>query len=180
MKQKLLSKAFSICHIDDIKTLYHESFPEEERRDWCDVVDMINQNHQYYNVNVITIDERFAGFILWWDFESFRYVEHFAIKEEMRGKGIGGRSIQNFVAMRPSSVVLEVELPSVGEMACRRIEFYKRHGFNAMTDIEYVQPPYSPNLPEVPMMLMLAANNNETIGIAEIAKQIHRYVYKKG
>jgi hypothetical protein len=49
-----------------------------------------------------------------------------------------------------------------------------------MTDIEYVQPPYSPNLPEVPMMLMLAANNNETIGIAEIAKQIHRYVYKKG
>lgn len=180
MELKLLNKTFVKCHIDEIKALYYESFPEEERRDWCDIVDMINQNHQHYNINVVTIDGRFAGFISWWDFGTFRYVEHFAIKEEMRGKEIGGRSIKDFLEMQSSSVVLEVELPSVGEIASRRIGFYTRHGFNAMTEFKYVQPPYAPNLPEVPMLLMLAANNNETIGISEIAKQIHRYVYKKG
>lgn len=180
MELKLLNKTFAKCVIDDIKTLYHESFPEEERRNWCDIVDMINKDHLYYNVYVITINDCFAGFISWWNFGTFRYVEHFAVKEKMRGKGIGGCSIKTFVEMQSSAVVLEVELPSVGVMARRRIGFYERHGFNALEKFEYVQPPYASGLPAVPMMLMLTTNNNETIDIAEIAKQIHRYVYKKG
>lgn len=179
MELKLLNKGFAINYIDDVKKLYYESFPVEERRDWADVIDMINQNHAHYSVYVVVVDGWFAGFISWWSFETFRYVEHFAIKEEMRGNGIGGHAIQYFVEMQPSAVVLEVELPSVGVMARRRIGFYERHGFNALEKFEYEQPPYSPGLPAVPMMLMLAANDNETIDIDEIAKQIHRYVYKK-
>lgn len=180
MELILLNKGATINHIDDVKKLYHESFPLEERRDWFDIVNMLNQNHTCYNIYVIIVEGRFVGFISWWDFSLFRYVEHFAIKEEVRGSGIGGQAIKDFVAMQPSAVVLEVELPSTGELARRRIGFYERHGFKAHADYEYVQPPYASNLPEVPMMLMRVINNNETIGIDEIAKQIHRYVYKKG
>ena len=79
-------------------------------------------------------------------------MEHFAIISAMRGGGLGGEAIRNFVAADPMPVILEVEPSGSNDMADRRIAFYERCGFTGHRDFEYIQPPYSPGLPEVPLM----------------------------
>lgn len=180
MKLKLININNAPMYIDEIKQLYIKSFPEEERREWNDIVCMIEKKNIFFNMYVIIFDGDYVGFITWWNFMSFRYVEHFAIKEELRDKNIGSRSICKFCKMQSSPVVLEVELPTLGEFAYRRIKFYERNGFIAHHEYKYLQPPYAANLPEIPLLLMSWSAKNKIECIDEIAEQIHLYVYKKG
>ena len=70
-------------------------------------------------------------------------------------------------------VVLEVELPEEGEMAKRRIGFYKRHGFKEYPEFHYIQPPYSPDLSSLEMMIMASAE----IDPGHIRDLLYGFVY---
>ncbi len=72
--------------------------------------------------------------------------------------------------------VLEVEPAPADQphsLPSRRIRFYERAGFSII-DRGYVQPPYSPALPAVPLWLM---STNLTISPARVAATLHRKVY---
>lgn len=159
-----------------VEGLYYNSFPPEERRAWKDIEQLLADEKSPYNIDVILRGGEFAGFISWWKFSDFCYVEHFAVETTMRGKGIGAIAISKFVEDRTVPVVLEVELPGSGEMAQRRIAFYSRNGFVAHEDFEYIQPSYGEGLPPVSLMLM-TAGMSEDVDLKQMSKQLHVVVY---
>lgn len=157
-----------------VKTLYHDSFPADERRDWAEFRAFAGNPESRFAIMGIYVGERMVGFISYWQFDGFRYVEHFATDPSLRGAGIGGEAIRLFAADGEDPVVLEVEPPSDGEMARRRIGFYERQGFTLHAEFEYIQPPYSPDKSELPLLLMTAGGE---VDLPYATRQIHRAVY---
>ena len=158
----------------ELRTLYFDSFPPEERRSWESIMELTDDRSSPFSMTVILRDGMTAGFITWWRLGGARYVEHFAIISAMRGGGLGGEAIRNFVAAVPMPVILEVEPSGSNDMADRRIAFYERCGFTGHRDFEYIQPPYSPGLPEVPLMLM---TSDKGVDLGTTAGEIRRRVY---
>ena len=115
----------------NIQDLYVASFPENERRPWSSITEMIDSKSPFFTMNaILNDDDSFAGFITLWTLPDTRYVEHFAIRREQRGNGSGARIISEVVNRAEGTpVVLEVELPGDSPEADRRIGFYKRNGF---------------------------------------------------
>lgn len=159
---------------DWVRKLYFESFPPEERREWPAVERLLAARRGRMAMFEIFLCGRQAGFITWWNMDGFAYVEHFAVDPRYRGGGVGRNAIVSFVAAVGRPVVLEVEPASTGEMARRRIAFYERCGFTAHPVYEYIQPPYGPGLPPVPLMLMTAGGD---VSLPEAASALHLHVY---
>lgn len=157
-----------------MERIYIESFPPEERREWSDIVCKAEDENHPLTFNVVRRNGKGVGFITAWSLPEVTYVEHFAINPAERGGGIGSKAIAALVTKSDRPVVLEVELPSVGEDARRRIEFYKRCGFVAHEAFEYVQPPYAPGLSEVPLMLM---TSEPGVNLEAAAESMKRVVY---
>lgn len=143
---------------DFMEQLYLDSFPPEERRQWSQILRMAADRRHPLHLMLVTFSGSPVGLLTWWDFGDFRYVEHFAVSPEIRGHGIGQKAIEAFVRRGRSTVVLEVEPEDTGEMARRRIGFYKRCGFAPHDDYQYIQSPYGPGLTEIPLMLMTAGS----------------------
>ena len=125
---------------EDIRSMYdlmEKAFPPEERR--------IYENHKilydkgYFDVfgkkdqqgNVIAL-------ISIWKLDKIRYIEHLAIKKELRRKGIGGELLQFVFQHENAPFVLEVELPD-NETAIKRIQFYEKQGMEKKEIIKYVE-----------------------------------------
>ncbi len=157
-----------------LRGLYVEAFPPEERRDWADVERRLSASDGVMNMTVVYCRRRQVGFITWWRLDGMIYVEHFAVMASERGGGIGAKTMKRFVEEAGRPVVLEVEPSGANDMASRRIAFYERCGFVAVRDYEYIQPPYGPGLPEVPLMLM---TSDVAVDPAVAASLLHRHVY---
>lgn len=156
-----------------IKGIYTMSFPEEERREWCELMKLLNGSEPF-EISVIRHEGRCVGFISYWTFDKFVYIEHFATENSIRNLGIGSRSLSEFKERHKSMpIVLEAEHPE-DEMSKRRLGFYERNGFKILSR-EYIQPPYSRELPSVPLYLLAAQDNG--LDADEVAKTLHRYVY---
>lgn len=161
----------------DMERLYLDSFPPEERREWQDIVERSRSSDHPLHFTFVTRRGEAAGFITWWQFSKFRYVEHFAIRPAMRGGGIGAKAMKLFVGQRRTPVVLEVELPAASEMAERRVHFYERCGFTAHPGYEYIQPPYAEGLPSVPLMLMTSASGKQPVDLKAVDRTLKVMVY---
>lgn len=157
--------------------LYFYSFPPDERRDVKEIDRLVADVSSPMHAELIYFKGRLSGFITWWEFDRFRYIEHFAIEPSKRGEGIGAKALKAFVGQTDSPVVLEVELPDTSDMARRRIRFYERNGFNALMGYDYIQPPYGPGLQSVPMMLMATVGSGQ-LTPELIASTLHTRVYE--
>ncbi|MGM9865461.1 MAG: GNAT family N-acetyltransferase, partial [Muribaculaceae bacterium] len=111
------------------------------------------------------------GLVTVWEFDGFSYVEHFAVQPGLRGAGVGSWVLSQL----REPVILEVEPAGSTPEAERRIRFYERNGFRVL-DVQYVQPPYSPELPELELKLMLRGDIED---IDAVIKTIHKNVYNK-
>lgn len=161
-----------------VERIYTDSFPEEERRPLQDLRNKAMNDESPLRMLLIMDDERIAGFISFWEFGEFVYIEHFAIDGPYRGAGIGSRAIDRFREMVCRPIVLEVEIPEhPGDIAGRRVAFYERHGFSALREYEYSQPPYQIGLPEVPMWLM--TTGEPPLDADFLTATLHRNVYGK-
>ncbi len=160
--------------INAAEALYLASFPPEERRPWEQIADADTEPQAY---GIYDADNLFAGFITVWNFGGYVYVEHFAVDSTRRGSGIGAAAMASLRELAGVPVVLEVEPPGHPDpMVPRRIAFYKRCGF-ALLDYDYVQPPYAPGLPSVPLCLM---STDSAIEASEIERTLHTKVYGQG
>ena len=118
--------------------LFESAFPDEERPSFEDVEEREQQN---FHFEVITLDDDEAiGLLTYWDFDEFVYVEHFAIDEEYRGRGLGRAAFLEFMSQHTDQMVLEIELPGNDSSDCR-MEFYTDMGLFANPQ-EYWQPSY--------------------------------------
>ena len=159
----------------ELEQVYTNSFPPEERRAWRDILEKAHLTDAPLQFTEIRHYGSPAGFISWWTFGSWCYVEHFAVDSRLRGAGIGSTALDKWLNGLKIPAVLEVELPESNPMARRRISFYERHGFIAHPQFKYIQPPYSPELPSVPLMLM---TYGKITNLDKVAETIHTQVYE--
>lgn len=71
--------------------LYQRSFPLFEQR--YPQVQLAVMPQEEYHFTLLYEGEDFAGLLLYWEADSFCYVEHLCITESMRGKGCGSRAL---------------------------------------------------------------------------------------
>ncbi|MDR0845316.1 MAG: GNAT family N-acetyltransferase [Tannerella sp.] len=148
-----------------VEDLYLSSFPKEERRE-CSQQRAFTDTNPVFSNNIIVEQEAFIGFVGYWHFEQYIYIEHFATHPGLRGRGYGQQVLSLFKEQFPVPVVLEVEKP-VNEISVRRIAFYKRQGF-VLWEKDYLQPSYYKGGMPIPMYLMAygalsAENDFETV-----------------
>lgn len=155
--------------------LYLHSFPENERRDVEDWIRLTHNEPAFHN-NIILEDSKNVGLITFWNFADFVYVEHFAIDNSIRGKGLGGLAIEMLLKKVEKPVVLEVE-PPVGDIEKRRIAFYERHGF-ILCDKKYFQPAYDESKQGMELKIMYSGIDDIEEMYDEIVKSLYEKVYR--
>jgi len=138
-------------HFLNLFNLYTQSFPSSERRSWAGLeMELMSENS--FNAHVLLQNDKFVGFLNYWTFERFLYIEHFAVSSNLRGKNIGTEAMKILMEQTKLPILFEVEMPN-NIMAVRRIGFYERLGFSVLSH-NYAQPPYEGNGFIVPMLIM--------------------------
>ena len=119
-----------------------------------------------------------AGFLAVWEFESFIYIEHFAVDPALRNSGTGSAMLQELVKQYQKPICLEVELPE-DELTRRRIGFYERNGF-VFNEYPYIQPPISTGKSPVPLRIMTYGEAITRETFEAMKNVLYRSVYKYG
>jgi ribosomal protein S18 acetylase RimI-like enzyme len=122
--------------------IYRSSFPLREQR---------TPEHQrtafgspLYRMDAYRDGERTIGFIDYWIFPDYAYIEHYAMAEAVRGQGYGTKILGDFLRrMEGKTVVLEID-PVVDEVSTRRLEFYEKLGFRE-SPFRHACPKYQPD-----------------------------------
>jgi len=151
------------------------AFPKYEYRELAELRILTEHNHKFHN-NLIYENGKFIGLITYWDFESFFYIEHFAIIPEMRNHGYGKMVMEKVKNVLRRPIVLEVEYP-LENMSRRRIGFYERQGFKLLSS-EYMQPPYRPGEDFLKLKIMTYGNIDENEDFENVKRTIYKEVYK--
>lgn len=160
---------------EKLLNLYSEAFPINERRSH-NCFRMILDSKEQFNLYVILFENEFVGFITYWEFNDFTYIEHFAIISELRGNSIGSNFIKLFFSKLSLPVVFEVEKPD-NHIAARRIILYQRLGCYVLPQY-YEQPFYDKSGNMVPMLIM--SNNYEFTynNFDRIKNILYEFVYE--
>ena len=159
----------------ELYNIMEYSFPKDERRD-RDEQRNIAENPAF---RALTAEENGAviGFMTFWVISDCIYIEHFAISRERRGKGLGAEMIKRFCErFCGRRIVLEAEPPALGEIAARRVEFYRRLGF-FLNDFPYQQPPYRKDGQPVELKIMSFSEPLSEEQFSEITQLLYANVY---
>ncbi|HLF54158.1 MAG TPA: GNAT family N-acetyltransferase [Candidatus Nanoarchaeia archaeon] len=151
--------------------IYESSFPSDERRDINQQTELLK--NPLYKFFAAYDNGSIVGIIGTWQIDDFVFIEHFAIKEGLRGAGLGTALLNAFIPTK--KIVLETERP-VTDTAKRRIAFYERLGFRLNT-YDYTQPAYSSDKKPVPMFLMSYPESLSVSEFTEIRRSLHTQVY---
>lgn len=135
--------------------LMQQSFPPSEYRTYEGERALFQYSN--YKVLVAEADGIIQAFIAEWLFDTFHYVEHFAVNPKLRGKGIGSQVLRSYLNKTTLPVVIEVDAAETLE-AKRRIAFYERLSFK-LSDIKYTQPRLQSSLHDVLLRLMVYPTN---------------------
>ncbi len=113
-------------YFDEFLSVYSISFPIFEQRVKEQHIYAFNQPN--YNVNCYIENNSFIGFIVFWDFDSYIYIEHLAIHPDRRGQNYGSLVLNQFIEQNEKSIILEID-PLVDDISVKRYHFYKHLGF---------------------------------------------------
>lgn len=117
--------------------LYRSCFPAHELRLPPDQRDVMG--NPLYHFDMCLLDGALAGLILYWDFGTYIYVEHFCVEPSLRGHGLGTLILAE-LARQNKTIILEID-PLVDDASVRRKGFYERCGYVANA-FAHVHPPY--------------------------------------
>lgn len=166
---------FTSCEYRFIEELLIATFPREEYRDLHEQRNNVATKREFHLMLAYRGKEP-IGFISYWELGEFCYVEHLATLPSVRGCGMGREILEQLKGIT-EKIVLEVEEP-VDELTIRRINFYRRAGFN-VCPLPYEQPPYRAGDGKLPMRLMFhgcPADKEHFTGAKElIYKQVYNY-----
>lgn len=135
---------------DKVRQVAEASFPPSERRGPRAQAAVFADSR--YRLDAWLDGTRLVGFMGWWDFGGFRYIEHVAVAPEARSGGYGGKIVTAWMRQGDTPVYLEIE-QVVDEITRRRLGFYQRLGF-IETPMTHVQPPYQGAGAGVPMQVL--------------------------
>lgn len=160
---------------DQIYALMETSFPLEEYRPYPEQKALLSR--PAYGLYAARDDrEKLLGFAAVWEWEDFAFIEHIAVSPHYRNGGLGGKLLDQVVALLEKPVCLEVEPPD-GGMASRRIGFYQRHGF-FLNPYPYIQPSISQGRNPIPLQIMTYGREISEAAFATIRNRLYRQVYQ--
>lgn len=131
-------------------TIYDSSFPPDEKRSYKQQLALLDV--EQYHVECLENQGVLLGFIAYWTFEKFIFIEHLALAPEARGLGAGSSFLKSFLEAQTLPIILEVEPPR-DEIQRRRVVFYERLGFS-LSEYTHVQKPYVKGRQGVRLQLM--------------------------
>lgn len=130
--------------------LYKGSFPIIEQRTLEHQRKALENKHCYFDCYFD--GDKFVGFICYWLFEDYMYIEHYAINPEMRCMGYGGKILNNLIGRYNKVIILEIE-PVVDDITHRRLTFYQRLGFK-VTSHDHTIPEYQLGMGQPKMVVL--------------------------
>ena len=161
--------------MDDVYHLFEDSFVPAELRPYQAFVDLFEQGA--FDLYGYEEENQLHGAMVVWEFETFAYIENFAVSKQLRGRGIGAKMLNDIENMMEKPLVLEVEVP-YDDMSHRRIQFYQRNHF-FLNDFGYIQPALRENMPDVQLRLMSYPQKSPTEELEKMKKQIFSEVYQQ-
>lgn len=126
-------------YLADFGKLYLTAFPEAERRDLNQLYTMLESENRM-KFEIITLGQKFCGFCIYWVFDEFCYIEHLAIENIHRGKGLGSEYLRRLICNNNKCFLLEVE-PVEDSVNRKRVDFYEKLDFKVMKK-DYIQEEY--------------------------------------
>lgn len=117
----------------DFWNLYNSSFPLIEKRNLEQQMKAFRNT--YFNLLSFYKDDKYIGFLSFWNFPSYVYLEHFAINEDLRGVGYGAEILSELIKETNKVIILEID-PIDDENSRRRLSFYNKMGF-IQNDFDY-------------------------------------------
>lgn len=157
-----------------VEELFITAFPKEERRESALQREYTDNNALFSN-NIILDNNAPIGFITYWNFQDYYYIEHFAIHPSQRNGGYGKKVLEYIQNTLNSPIVLEVESP-VDELSTRRIGFYKRANYKLWKN-KYFQPPYRNGDDYLPMYLMVYGKLDSEKDFERVKRNLYKEVY---
>lgn len=164
--------------LEFIEKLYIESFPRNERRPILEMHHLLEDESRFNMFLLETEENTRIGFATYWELDTFIFIDHFAISSEHRSGGYGQKAVQELIKQTSLPLVGEIELPSVSELASRRVKFYKKQGFQ-IWDLPYEQPPYEDGFKPIPMLTITYRDLGFPSNFEVVRDTIYSEVYKK-
>lgn len=162
---------------DKVYRLIEISFPEDEYRTYEEQKALLDD--PIYNIYVLPGEngDTIMAFIAVWEFDSFAFVEHFAVDPAYRSMGLGSKVLREIIDAVQKMVCLEVEPPH-NELALRRIRFYERGNF-FFNEYPYMQPAISKGRNPIPLFIMTFGRAVDENEFSIIKRELYTKVYKQ-
>lgn len=137
----------------EVWNIYNYSFPAHEKRTLENQKRSLEEFDNCF-IDVFLDDKEVVGFMIYWNFDTFTYLEHFAINSSRRNGGNGSKLLTAFIERhKPRTVILDID-PPTDEISIRRRGFYDRLGFE-LNPYKHILPPYNnPCNSEFELLLM--------------------------
>ncbi|MFV0254665.1 MAG: GNAT family N-acetyltransferase [Erysipelotrichaceae bacterium] len=158
---------------DIIYKIIEECFPEVEYRPYQQQKDLLLKE----NYHIYTIEKSIKGFIAFWEFSNFVYVEHLAIRVNYQGQKLGSKILKELKTLTKKTIILEVELPT-NSIAKRRVKFYEKNGL-FLNDYDYTMPALTKSKSALPLAIMSSQRKLTEDEFIDVKQQLYTLVYNK-
>lgn len=147
-----------VCHLTGpedtgytaFDAIYSVSFPVFEQR--TKGQQQLAFASSQYHLDGYWDEDELIGFIAYWAFDRYIYVEHFAIKPGIRGCGYGGQILVDVKQRIGKRILLEID-PVTDEVSAARLHFYELHGF-ALNLYAHTHPAYRQDYEAHPLVIL--------------------------
>ena len=107
-----------------LEAINEEAIPEIER---CALSDMLATGAKVWCIDYL---QEPVGFMAVRYYRNLVYLAYFAVRKDLRSKGIGGSAVRELIRQNPDrQVVVEYEAPDPPEVSNAVKRFYLRNGF---------------------------------------------------
>ncbi len=154
--------------------IMEESFPKEERRSYEDQLALL-QKDEYRLYGICDSRGELMGFLAVWELPQILFIEHFAVRECYRNRGIGSEALQSLLARYFLHACLEVEMPQ-NLITERRITFYEGCGFT-LNHFPYKQPSLGRGREPVDLKIMTTGGPLTQQGFEALRDLLYKRVY---
>ena len=151
------------------------SFPATERRTPEHAERLFRECDYYKVIGTKDNDDKVTSFLAYWLLNDFCFIDHLAVDESLRNKGMGGALVTHFLQNTTLPIILEVE-PPTDNTSQRRIAFYQRLGFH-LNPYHYEQPSMQPGQPAIPLYIMSYPEPLTENTFEGYVKELYRKVY---
>lgn len=140
----------SVTSWPDVWQIYESSFPRSERRSRVQHERAVKSENTFHCKQLL-LGDTVVGVLFYWELPECLFVEHLAVAEQWRGRGVGTAALKR-LQEQGKLLILEIE-PPLDAATCRRLEFYRSAGFELLS-FDHEQLPFHADTPSVPMRLL--------------------------